>query len=282
MAAAAALGLLGFRPDAPQPAQGPSCGAVGGEVVVPAGEVSVGEDGEAGPGRKTVVKAFAIDRHEVTNRQFAAFVRATAYVTDAERDGGGAVFVAPTAPQASAGPEHWWRYAPGASWRRPQGPGGEAAWLDAPVVQVTRRDAEAYAAWAGRRLPTEAEWERAARGRQAGPRDQASWAYGADGAPTANTWQGVFPVADARTDGYGGLAPVGCFPPNDFGLQDMIGNAWELTATPAPDGVRVLVKGGSFLCAFNYCANFRPAAWQAQEEDLGTSHIGFRTARSLG
>jgi formylglycine-generating enzyme required for sulfatase activity len=147
--------------------------------------------------------------------------------------------------------------------------------MEDPVVQVTYADAHAYAAWAGRALPDEVQWERAARGDQDGEVAPSAWAYDTQGKPIANTWQGVFPVANRRSDGYPDLAPVGCFPPNAFGLQDMIGNAWEWT-TGRSDRGRV-VKGGSFLCAFDYCANFRPAGWQAQEADLPTSHIGFRT-----
>jgi formylglycine-generating enzyme required for sulfatase activity len=256
--------------------RGPSCGAADGTARVPAGAVLLREDGEGRPGQAVRTQAFSIDRHEVTNRQFAAFVTATGYVTEAERQGAGAVFVVPADLQGlDAG--QWWRLIRGADWRRPRGPAGPAARLNDPVVQVTYADAQAYARWAGRRLPTELEWERAARGDQAGPRKPQAWAYTPEGKPLANTWQGVFPVVDQGEDGYRGVAPVGCFGAGDFGLYDMIGNVWEWTAQAADDPASRLVKGGSYLCAFNYCANFRPAAWQAQEADLPTSHIGFRT-----
>jgi len=263
------------RAGAPAPR---SCHAPDGRAQIPAGEARLGEDGDARPGRPTPVPAFDIDRHEVTNRQFAAFVKATGYVTEAERQGGGAVFAAPTTPVALDNAARWWTWSKGASWKAPTGPGSAAARQpDDPVVQVTYADAAAYAQWAGRALPTEAQWERAARGLQTQGRPQSAWAYGDDGRPIANTYQGVFPVVDEGTDGHRGLAPAGCFPANDFGVYDMIGNAWEWTTALAPDGQRRVVKGGSFLCAFNYCANFRPAGWQAQEIDLPTSHIGFRT-----
>lgn len=255
-----------------------SCHAPGGVAVVPAGEAWLGEDGSAAPGRRVPVAAFNIDRHETTNRQFSAFVQATGYVTEAERQGGGAVFVAPDTQVSLDSPARWWRWTKGASWKAPNGPDSTIARLpDDPVVQVTYADAQAYARWAGRALPTEAQWERAARGRQSEARPQSAWAYDDTGRPIANTYQGPFPVADSGQDGYRGLAPAGCYPANAFGVYDMIGNAWEWTSATASDGQRRIVKGGSFLCSFDYCANFRPAGWQAQEVDLPTSHIGFRT-----
>ena len=275
------LGLVvggGFSPAPPEPAQGRACPGRDGSAYVPAGEVLLGEDGPDRPGRRVQVEGFWIDRHEVTNRQFAAFVRATGYVTRAERQGGGAVFVAPERVGDPDDASQWWRWVKGANWRTPEGPAAErVAELDQPVVQVAYEDAVAYAKWAGRRLPDEAQWERAARGGQTAPRSPRSWAYDDRGRPIANTWQGLFPVSDTGEDHFKGLAPVGCFPPNGFGLYDMIGNAWEWTATDAQAAGSRIVKGGSYLCAFNYCANFRPAAWQAQEADLPTSHIGFRT-----
>ncbi len=257
-----------------------ACGAANGRVFVPAGETTLGEDGPGRPGRKNRVEGFWIDRHEVTNRQFAAFVAASGYVTQAEREGGSAVFVRPERLDGDDAAQ-WWRFVRGASWRRPHGRGGEdLAHADEPVVHVTFDDAQAYARWVGGALPTEAQWERAARGDQDGPRSPAAWAYDASGKPTANTWQGGFPMTQAGEDHYDGLAPVGCFPANAFGLDDMIGNAWEWTQSTASGEGRRVLKGGSFLCAFNYCANFRPAAWQAQEEGLGASHIGFRVVSS--
>ncbi len=255
------------------------CHAREGRAFVPAGSVELGEDGPGRPGRAVRVEGFWIDRHEVTNRQFAAFVAATGYVTRAEREGGSAVFVQ---PEHLAGDDaaQWWKFVSRASWRRPHGGGPEdLAHADEPVVHVDFEDAQAYARWVGGVLPTEAQWERAARGDQAGPRTPSAWAYDDHGRPIANTWQGEFPLSQSGEDHFTGLAPAGCFAANAFGLQDMIGNVWEWTASAAADRAdERLIKGGSFLCAFNYCANFRPAAWQAQEADLGASHVGFRVA----
>lgn len=266
--------LLGAAP-APRPAQHMQCDARDGRVLIPAGTVLLGEDGAGRPGREVAVAAFRIDRHEVTNRQFADFVQATGYRTGAEREGGSAIFVPPTGAVALDNAGAWWRYRKGADWRHPQGPGSDIAGrADWPVIHVDHADASAYARWAGGALPSEAQWERAARADQTSGRDPRSWAYGAQGDPTANSWQGVFPVRDTGDDGHVGLAPVGCFAANSFGLRDMVGNVWEWTSDARGGGG--LIKGGSYLCAMNYCANFRPAAFQAQERDLGTSHIGFR------
>ena len=248
--------------------------AMPAEVVVPAGMTTLGSDRhgpEEAPHRRERVAGFAIDRFEVTNAQFAAFVAATGHVTHAEREGG-AVFAVPS--QAGGG---WWRLDRDADWRHPHGSGSRTD-LKAPVVQVTRDDALAYARWAGRDLPTEAEWERAARG---GLSD-AEYSWG-DAPPTreqprANHWQGVFPAVDRGEDGHRGLAPVGCFAPNGYGLHDMAGNAWELTRSAwSPDAA--VIKGGSWLCADDYCIRYRPAARQAADLALGTDHIGFRTVR---
>lgn len=256
-----------------------------------------------GPATERIVAAFWIDRHEVTNAQFAEFVAATGYVTVAEReiDGrrGSAVFTPPEAnmPLSAAS---WWKFVDGASWRRPDGPDSSIDGKDEyPAVHIAYEDADAYAKWAGRRLPTEEEWEYAARGALTG----ATYEWGEEtpdaGAPKANTWQGVFPVINTSKDGFAGLAPVGCFEPNSNGLFDMTGNVWEWTSTsyfaqhsnnenladqgydPRQPGVSVnVLKGGSYLCAANYCARYRPAARHPQDLTLGTSHIGFRTVRS--
>jgi len=258
------------------PRGGKRCDVRDGRVAIPAGTVLLGEDGEGRPGRAVAVKAFAIDRHEVTNRQFAAFVAATGYRTQAEREGASAVFVQPTEQVPLDNAARWWRFVEGADWRHPQGSGsGIVGGKDDPVVHVTREDAEAYARWAGGSLPDEAQWERAARGRQEGSVTPASWAFDDKDKARANVWEGTFPVADTGADGFKGIAPVGCFAANDFGVHDMVGNVWEWAAG---EGAVGLVKGGSYLCAMNYCANFRPAGFQAQERDLGTSHIGFRVA----
>jgi len=252
------------------------CDSKDERVLVPAGTVLLGEDGEGRPGCRVAVAAFRIDRHEVTNRQFAAFVAATGYRTAAERAGSSALFVPPTGAVNLNNAASWWRYRKGASWRHPEGRSSSIAGReDWPVIHVDYQDAAAYARWAGGALPSEAQWERAARGSQTSPRKAVSWAYAGEDHSIANSWQGVFPVRDTGKDGYVGLAPVGCFGGNDLGLHDMVGNVWEWTSEQRDGTSRV--KGGSYLCAMNYCANFRPAAFQAQELDLGTSHIGFRT-----
>ncbi|NOT41833.1 MAG: formylglycine-generating enzyme family protein [Alphaproteobacteria bacterium] len=247
-----------------------------GMAWIPAGTVTMGSDVyPEETSRSVALNGFWIDRTEVTNAEFEAFVKATNYVTVAERKGtkGAAVFVLPSGDADLSRAANWWRYVEGANWRHPAGPdtsiGGREQF---PVVAITLEDAAAYAKWKGRRLPTEAEWEHAARaGASALPeREQPK---------NANTWQGVFPIIDTAEDGFTGIAPVGCFKPNAFGLHDMIGNVWEYTAdtyenqTPPAH----VIKGGSFLCAPNYCLRYRPAARQPQEDGLGTSHVGFRT-----
>lgn len=268
----AAAFLLGSAkgPDAIQ------CHVGDAPVTIPAGHVLLGEDGPGRPGREVAVPAFRIDRHEVSNRQFATFVAATGYRTRAEREGGSVTFVQPDGPVSLDRPTSWWRMVKGADWRHPLGPDSDLAGReDQPVVHVDRDDAEAYARWAGGALPSEPQWERAARGAQGGTVERTAWAFDRAGKPRANVWTGAFPVRDTAEDGFAGLAPVGCFEPNELGVYDMVGNAWEWVAGDEATG---LVKGGSFLCAMNYCANFRSAAFQSQERDLGTSHIGFRVA----
>lgn len=267
---------------------------------------------EEGPVRRISVDGFWMDPHEVSNRQFAAFVRATGHVSVAEKPvdpaqlgvpaaqippdllkPGSAVFTPP--PRPSNNYLDWWTYVPGASWRKPYGPAGPDAVPNEPVVHLAFEDMAAYAAWAKGRLPTEAEWEYAARA----------------GAPTsieqpseANSWQGIFPMINEEKDGFAGVAPVGCYRPNAWGLYDMIGNVWEMTgdyyapghdpeasaANPTgpareasfdpanPTTLSRVVKGGSYLCAPNYCRRYRPAARQARDVGLGASNVGFRLA----
>ncbi len=293
-----------------------------GMVAIPAGTFSMGAAGERaeeGPPRTVSIAAFRIDRTEVTNAAFARFVAATGYKTLAERPldpklypglpkaqlvPSSLVFVGAKPGIDRSDPSAWWRVIPGADWRHPDGPGssidGRGVW---PVTHVAWADAMAYARWLGRDLPTEAEWEYAARGGLDGKR----YAWGdtatGGGPPRANTWQGVFPVLDTGRDGYKArTAPVGCYPPNGYGLVDMAGNVWEWThdwfrpglepagveARGGPDLVRAtdpaepnvpkhVVKGGSFLCSDNYCFRYRPAARAPGPPDSGASHIGFRT-----
>ena len=243
---------------------------------------------EEGPPQRLSVAAFNMDATEVTNRQFARFIAATGYVTDAEKpqagfdEAGGVVFRTPTLTNPS-----WWQFIVGADWRHPEGPESSIDRRDdEPVVQVSFNDAKAYAAWAGRRLPSEAEWEYAA---AAGAETVYIWGEERtlEGTEMANTWQGSFPIDNTLADGHAKRAPVGCFPPNDFALYDMIGNVWEWTDSEFLDahasltGDRIYtIKGGSFLCAPNFCRRYRAAARQAQEAGLPTSHIGFRTVKS--
>lgn len=237
---------------------------------------------EEGPPTQVTVDTFFIDAHEVTNTQFAEFVAATGYVTTAERpppnteqlppemrEPGSAVFVQPDRQN-----RRWWRWVSGANWGSPAGPGSNLDERDFhPVVHVTHEDALAYARWRGGRLPSEAEWEFAARA--GNPRSVPP--TNSDGLIEANHYQGVFPARDTGEDGFVSTSPVGCFEANAFGLHDMIGNVWEWT-DDGSDQSGSTIKGGSYLCADNYCRRYRPSALQVQERDLGTSHVGFRVA----
>lgn len=254
------------------------------------------------PAGRVHVDGFWIDQTEVTVAQFAAFVAATGYVTDAERQGAAVVFHKPTDAEFRRRPYAWWSLVKGADWHHPGGPGtNSAGTANQPVTLVTQVDALAYARWLGRDLPSENEWEYAAKaGRSDAGLETAP--KGADGKPTANYWQGVFPVLNTAQDGFDGLAPVGCYAANAFGLYDMIANAWEWTkdpytgprqphangdtaavaaanvAAPRPGaGKTAVIKGGSFLCAPDFCMRYRASAREAAEPDLPTSHIGFRT-----
>ncbi|MEI7618512.1 MAG: SUMF1/EgtB/PvdO family nonheme iron enzyme [Actinomycetota bacterium] len=265
------------------------------ELWVPSGIATVGDDHhypEERPSRTVQVDGFFIDLHPVTNAQFAEFVAATGYVTDAEQHGGN-VFVPAAAPVDLSQPSLWWRHEPGASWRRPLGTDLIAAEQhDHPVVQVSQRDALAYSQWAGRRLPTEIEWEWAANDATHLP---ATWPLALDGMLLANVWLGEFPWKRIRA-GRPSTMPVGSFPPNTRGLFDMLGNVWEWTADAWVDRHDVApiaspccsatstdsatTKGGSYLCAANYCARYRPAARHAQPTSEPACHTGFRSARS--
>ena len=297
-------------------------------VCIPGGVFLMGSDQhypEEQPAHRVRVDGFWIDRTPVTNREFRRFVEATGHVTFAEvapdpKDYPGAlphmlkpgslVFTPPRGAVDLRDWSQWWKFKFGANWRRPYGPGNPAAAFDEhPVVHIAYSDAEAYAKWAGKELPTEAEWEYAARGGL----DGAEFAWGEEFTPQrkhmANTWQGAFPHENTRADGYARTSPVRAFPPNGYGLYDMIGNVWEWTtdwyaarhvATPRspccpsenPRGApregsydscqpdiripRKVLKGGSHLCAPNYCRRYRPAARHAEPIDTSTSHVGFR------
>jgi formylglycine-generating enzyme required for sulfatase activity len=270
---------------------------------------------EEAPAHTATVAPIAVERHPVTNAQFAEFVDATGYLTVAEQPMDPALY--PGVPpqdlvpgalvfRPTSGPvdlrdwRRWWDWAPGANWRRPFGVNSTIdGRLDHPVVQVAYPDAAAYARWAGRRLPTEAEWEYAAR---AGTTSTYPW--GEDVAPggtlMANTWQGRFPYRNFGARGWIGTSPVGTFEANAFGLVDMIGNVWEWTTTQfsahhrldagkaccapgstADPSVNQTLKGGSHLCAPEYCHRYRPAARSPQSQDSATTHIGFRCVVDL-
>lgn len=271
---------------------------------------------EEGPIVQRDVARFAIARTPVTNAQFARFVDATGYVTTAENPldpedfrtvanldtrAGSLVFRQTDGPVNLDNWRQWWHWVIGASWREPRGPGVvEDDRAQHPVVQVSFADASAYCEWTGTRLPTEAEWEFAARG----GREAATFAWGEqpqhEGELKANTWQGAFPWRNTGAHGWVGTSPVGSFAPNDFGLADVTGNVWEWTSTvweerhsepalscgcsptsqPAVSSDRV-AKGGSHLCAPEYCLRYRPAARTRQSIDSSTTHMGFRVARDL-
>ncbi len=251
-------------------------------VLVSAGVYTIGDETEEASGdappRRVPLVAFHIDRHEVTNRQFAEFVRTTSYVTTAEREGGAWIY---------RGGDADWSYARGADWRHPLGPGSdiERAW-DHPVVLVSWHDANAYARWAGKRLPSEAEWEVAARGGvppHFAPRHTlAHLLPHSNAAPTnANVWQGRWPQRNALVDGFFYTAPVGSFAPNRIGLYDMIGNVWEWTAG-AYDSQQTLrvARGGSWFCSANYCGAYREGFRGKSPPDHAFNNVGFRCAIS--
>ncbi len=283
-------------------------------VWIPAQTTVVGSDThypEEGPAREVTVDGFWMQQHQVTNAQFAEFVDATGYVTVAERpldpatypgappenlQPGSLVFQRTTGPVDLRDVSQWWRWTPGACWNHPRGPRSSLRnRAEHPVVHIAYEDAAAYAQWAGYQLPTEAEWEVAARGGL--PHSAYVWGNEPEqpGRPLANYWHGEFPYLPDT--GYGHSRPVGSFAANGYGLYDMAGNVWEWTSDwygPNRDNQpccgaesfdpnqpqfqipRQVVKGGSFLCADSYCMRYRPAARRPQQVDTGTSHIGFR------
>ena len=296
------------RPRAPAAASPapPSCrtGSTSGMVYLEGGSFLMGSaeptfpaDGE-GPVREVTLSPFWMDAHAVTNAQFAAFVGETGYQTEAERFGWSFVFYGflPDAPPTRAVPEApWWRQVFGAFWRSPEGPQSSVdARLDHPVVHVSWNDAVAYADWIGKRLPTEAEWEYAARGGL----EQKLYSWGdrlvPDKKHRCNIWQGTFPTNNTAKDGYLGAAPVNAFEPNGYGLYNMTGNTWEWCADwwgvehgdelhldpRGPErGNAKVIKGGSYLCHASYCNRYRVAARTHNTPDSATGHMGFRLVR---
>jgi sulfatase modifying factor 1 len=297
-----------------------------GMVFIPGGTFRMGSDNhypEEAPTHEVTVGGFWMDQFTVTNAQFSRFVAQTAYVTSAERvpnaaDYPGALpemlvaasvmFHRPKFKVDLRNHYDWWTYVPGADWRHPHGPGSSLKGLHKhPVVHIAYEDAEAYARWTGKELPTEAEWEFAARGGLEGAEFTWGDEFTPEGKHMANTWQGEFPNENSLEDGFEWTAPVGSFPSNGYGLYDMAGNVWEWTTDwyqehgkiqqtccgsfnprgckreesfdphqpdlPIP---RKVMKGGSFLCAPNYCKRYRPAARMAQPIDTSTCHLGFR------
>jgi formylglycine-generating enzyme required for sulfatase activity len=262
------------------------------DVHLPGGPALVGSDDPAHPEewpvREVVLAPYRIARCAVTNAEFAEFVTTTGHRTDAEAYGASFVFAGllpddfPPTRAVAAAP--WWREVPGATWAHPFGPHSDLSGLDDhPVVHVSRTDAEAYAAWRGARLPSEDEWEHAARG---GLTDQ-PFPWGAElepgGVHRMNVWQGTFPTEDTGADGWRGTCPVDAFPANGFGLHNACGNVWEWCAGPwSPADRQGVSRGGSYLCHASYCTRYRVGARSANTPDSTAGNIGFRLAADGG
>jgi len=307
----------------PQPIQASVGRETNGMMWIPSGSFYMGStNGNPNemPQHFVTLNGFWMDKFEVTNEQFEKFVKATGYVTVAERKPdpkdfpgapaealvpGSVVFAPPANVRSLENHMIWWQYRAGASWRHPDGPDSTIEGKEKyPVVQVCWEDAAAYAKWAGKRLPTEAEWEYAARGGL----DRQPYVWGADANSTekrANIWQGEFPNENTGADGYKALAPVGSFRPNGYGLFDMAGNVWEWcqdwyrpdyyaqspevnppgpaeSLDPDEPGIaKKVIRGGSYLCSDVYCSGYRPSARMKSSPDTGLSHTGFRCVSAV-
>lgn len=267
----------------------PKIEAPTGMVLINGGKFAMGTDDAMpfeGPVHQVEVTSFFIDQREVTVADFAKFVEATGFQTEAERFGWSGVFK-----------DRGWQKIDGANWRSPEGPDSKIAEPNEPVTQISWNDAAAYAKWSGKRLPTEAEWEFAARGGLAGR----TYAWGDElrpgGKPVANWWQGDFPQHNSVEDGFAGRATVGSFTANGYGLFDVAGNVWEWTAdfydpeyyssSPSKDpkgpanGEERVIRGGSWMCAENFCSNYRVAARSQSTPDTGLNNLGFRLAKDI-
>lgn len=294
-----------------------------GMVWIPSGSFYMGTTNgnpDEMPQHLVTLQGFWMDKYEVTNEQFEKFTKATGYITVAERKPdpkdfpgadpealvpGSVVFAPPPGEVPLDNHLVWWQYRPGADWRHPNGPESNIVGKEKyPVVHVCWEDAMAYCKWAGKRLPTEAEWEYAARGGL--DRQPYTWGDEAGGMERkANIWQGKFPNQNTKADGYAELAPVGSFTPNGYGLYDMAGNVWEWCSDwyrpdyyansppfnpqgppesfdPAEPGItKKVIRGGSYLCSDVYCSGYRPSARMKSSPDTGLSHTGFRCVSAM-